>query len=127
MTRSDLAIIYGTSSANHLRLVPIITFICVIKVVKPNLFSRLSARRISFADLCEETGIAELDKNKEGQRKLRWMMDWIRFSLLSEEEFNVTDATDPIRDFGRSLWQYNVDRERLVPIFCQQLSLFVVN
>ena len=124
---TNLAIIYGTSVANHLRLVPVITFICVIKVVNPNLFSRLLARRISFADLCKETGIAELDKNKEGQRKLRWMMDWIRFSLLSEEEFNATDATDPIREFGSSLWQYNVDRERLVLNFCQQLSLFVVN
>ena len=54
-------------------------------------------------------------------------MNWIRFSLLSEEEFNVIDTNDPIRKFGASLWQYHADRKQLLPIFCQQLSMFVVN
>ncbi len=31
---TNLAIVYGTSSKNQLRLVPVITFICVVKVVK---------------------------------------------------------------------------------------------
>ena len=67
---TNLAIIYGTSSKNHLRLVPIITFICVVKVIKPSLFSRLLAGRVSFAELCKETGIGELNEDKDGQRKL---------------------------------------------------------
>jgi hypothetical protein len=124
---TNLAIIYGTTTQNHLRLVPIIAFICVIKVVKPNLFNRVLVGRVSFTDLCKEIGIAELDENKEGQRKLYWMINWVRFAMLSENEFKEIDANDPIKSFGGSLFRYDVDRERLLPIFCQQLSMFVVN
>ncbi len=71
--------------------------------------------------------MTELDENKEGQRKLYRLREWIRFSLLSKEEFGAIDANDPIRKYDSLLWQYNVDRERLIPLFCQQLSMFVVN
>lgn len=124
---TNLAIIYGTSAQNHLRLVPIIVFICVVKVVHPSLFAQILAGRISYTELGNEIKIAQLDEAKESQRKLYWMMNWIRFAMLSEEEFKKIDPNDPIKEFGRSLWEYNVDRERLLPIFCQQLSMFVVN
>lgn len=124
---TNLAIIYGTSSKNHLRLVPIITFISVIKVVSPSLFGRILAGRTSYAELCEEIGMAELDGSNVGQRKLYWTMNWVKFAMLSEDEFKGIDANDPIKSFGQTLWQYNIERERLLPIFCQQLSMFVVN
>jgi hypothetical protein len=53
-------------------------------------------------------------------------MEWIRYALLREREFNDLAEDDEIKGFGRSLWQYNVSRERLIPIFAQQLSMFVV-
>lgn len=124
---TNLAIVYGTSTKNQLRLVPIITFICAVKVIKPSVFGRLSTKNISFSDLCKETGLSELDENIEHQRKLYWVMRWIRFAMLSEDEFNEIGANDPIKGFGRSLFEYNVDREGLLPIFCQKLNMFVVN
>lgn len=126
-TYTNLAIIYGTSTENSLRLVPIITFIYVVKVVKPGLFGRILVGKISFAELCNELGMAKFDQNQEGQRKLNRIMNWVRFSMLSENEFSQIDANDPINEFGRSLWNYNVDRENLLPIFCKKLSMFAVN
>ncbi len=124
---TNLAIVYGTSAQNHLRLVPVITYICVIKVVLPNLFGRILARKVSFTELCKETGIVELDENNPEQRKLYWLMNWVKYAILSDDEFNKIDANDPIKKFGNSLFSYNVDRERLLPIFCQKLSMFTVN
>jgi len=124
---TNLAIIYSTSAQNHLRLVPIITFICVIKVVKPNLFSRILDGRVSFTELCKETGIVALDESKPEQRKFYWLMNWVKFAMISEDEFNKTDTNDPINKLGSSLFSYNIDRERLLPMFCQKLSMFMVN
>lgn len=124
---TNLAIIYGTSGENHLRLVPIIVFIAVVKVVNPNVFGNLLLGRISFSTLSEQLGFRELNEEEEGKRKLFWMMNWVRFSMLSESEYQGTDANDQIRRFEQTLWQYNVDRERLLPIFCQKLSMFTVN
>lgn len=123
---TNLAIIYSTSGENHLRLVPIIVFIAVIKVVNPNVFGNILPRRISFSTLCEQLGFRELNK-EEGQPKLFWLLEWIRFSMLNESEYQGIDANDPIKQFGQSLWRYNVARERLLPIFCQKLSMFTVH
>lgn len=124
---TNLAIIYSTSGENHLRLVPIIVFIAVVKVVNPNVFGNLLLGKISFSTLCEQLGFHELNEEEESKRKLFWMMNWVRFSILSESEYQVVDANDQIKRFEQTLWQYNVDRERLLPIFCQKLSMFSVN
>lgn len=124
---TNLAIIYGTSAKNHLRLVPIIAFISVVKVVKPGTFRKMLLGQISYSELCNEIGMRTLDEGNENERKLSWIMNWVRFSLLTEAEYNEIDSTDPIARFGQSLWEYNVDRERLLPIFCQKLSMFIVN
>ena len=124
---TNLVIIYSTSGENHLRLVPIIVFIAVVKVVNPNVFGNLLLGRITFSALCEQLGFRELNEEEGGKRNLFWMMNWVRFSMLSESEYQGIDANDQIKQFGQSLWRYNVDRERLLPIFCQKLSMFTVN
>lgn len=124
---TNLAIIYSTSGENQLRLVPIIVFIAVIKVVNPNVFGNLLLKRLSYSTLCEQLGLREINEEEEGKRKLFWLMNWVRFSMLSESEYQRTDANDPIKGFGQSLWQYGVDREGLLPMFCQKLSMFTVN
>lgn len=121
---TNLAIIYGTSGENHLRLVPIIVFAAVVKVVSPTVFENLLLGKIPFSTLCEQLGLREL---KEDKHKLSWVMSWIRFSMLTEPEYQGLDRNDPIKEYGQALWRYNVDRERLLIIFCQKLSMFIVN
>ena len=123
---TNLAVFYGTSAKNHLRIVPIIVFLAVIKVVDPSLFDSILHQRISYDDLVEKLKLRNLDEENERNRKLYLMMQWIRFSLLSEKEFSALPDEDRIKGFGQSLGIYNVDRERLIPIFAQQLSMFVV-
>ncbi|MHB1185177.1 MAG: KAP family P-loop NTPase fold protein [Desulfobulbia bacterium] len=124
---TNLAIIYGTSASNELMLVAIITFISVIKIVNPSLFGKILAHQISFSDLCKEIGMSELNENNSDQRKLCGLMDWVRYSMLSEAEFKEIGDSDPIRKYDESLWNWSVGREQLLPIFCQKLSMFAVN
>lgn len=124
---TNLAIIYSTSAKNHLRLVPIITFVSVIKVIKPTLFITLMSKKTSYTELCREIGIDALDERKENERKLIRIMNWVKFSTLTELEYQKIENSDPVARLGGSLWEYNVEREKLIPIFCQKLSMFIVN
>lgn len=124
---TNLAIIYSTSGENHLRLVHIIVFIAVVKVVNPNVFASLLQGKISFTSLSEQIGFRKLNEENESERKLFQLLSWIRFSMLTESEYQAIDANDPISRLGQSLWRYNVDREELLPMFCQKLSMFTVN
>ena len=123
---TNLAVFYGASSENHLRLVPVVVFLAVVKVVDPSLFDELLHGRVSYSDVTNKLKIHNLDEENERNRNLYWLMQWVRYSLLSEKEFSELSEEDEIRRFGQSLWKYNVSRERLIPIFAQQLSMFVV-
>jgi hypothetical protein len=101
-------------------------FLAVVKVVDPQLFEALLHQRISYGEVSSTLRLAHLGDESERGRKLPWLMEWIRYALLREREFNDLAEDDEIKGFGRSLWQYNVSRERLIPIFAQQLSMFVV-
>jgi energy-coupling factor transporter ATP-binding protein EcfA2 len=124
---TNLAIIYSTSGERHLRLVPIIVFIAVVKVVNPGAFENLLLGKISFSNLCEQLRFQELNEEQESKRQLCWLMNWIRFSMLTQSEYQEIDENDPIKRFAQSLWHYNISRERLIPIFCQKLNMFTVN
>ena len=124
---TNLAIIYSTSGENHLRLVPLIVFIAVVKVINPSVFANILSGKISFSALCDQLQLRELNEEEESKRKLYWLMNWVRFSMLTKSEYQEVDINDPIKQFEQPLWRYSVDRERLLPIFCQKLSMFIVN
>ena len=125
---TNIAMLYSSSAENKLRLVPIITFISIIKVINTKLYLRLQKGDITYEQLCDEINLTDyLDPDvSETNRKLHWLMMWIKYSIMSQEEFNLLDEEDRLRGFGQSLWDYGVDRQRLIPIFIQQLSMFTI-
>ncbi|MBL0671345.1 hypothetical protein JD504_11340 [Aeromonas hydrophila] len=123
---TNLAIIYSTSAKNQLRLVPIITFISTVKVVKPSVFGKILLGRISYTELISETEL-QLINNESNERNLIRIMDWVRFSILTDAEYKAIDETDNITRLSQSLWEYSVDRERLLPMYCEKLNMFTIN
>jgi len=124
---TNLAIIYSTSGKDHLRLVPIIVFVAVVKVYNPNLFSNLLLGQITFATMRVQLGLSELSQVEEDKHNLMWVLDWVRFSMLSESEYEGVDEHDPIRKYEQTLRRYSLDRKRLLVFFCEKLSMFNVN
>jgi hypothetical protein len=114
---TNLAIIYSTSGENYLRLVSIIVFISVVKVVKPNVYGNLLLGKISYTALCEQLSFHELSEEAKDKRALFHLMNWVRFSMLSDTEYQAINENDPISEFELQLWHYHTDRKRLLPYF----------
>jgi KAP-like P-loop domain-containing protein len=123
---TNLAVFYGSSSENHFRLVPVVVFLSIVKVVDPLLFDQLLHQKASFGEVTNKLNITHLNDETENNRKLFWLMSWVRFALLSEQEFKELPEEDRIKKCGNSIWKYDISRERLIPIFAQHLSMFVV-
>lgn len=123
---TGLAVFYGSSEKGHLRIAPIIAFLCVVKVTDSRLFDRLLHQRVSFREVSENLNLVNLNEENDNNRFLSSTMEWVKFALLSEQEFNSLPEEDKIKRFYQSLWQYHVDRTRLIPIFAQQLCMFEV-
>jgi hypothetical protein len=124
---TNLAIIYSTSEKNQLRPVHIIVFISVVKVVNPNVFGNLLLGRISFTTLCEQLSFHQLNEDEKDKSSFVRLIDLVRLSLLSESEYQEVDENAQIRNLEKHFLNHGFDRKRLVPIFCEKLSMFNVN
>lgn len=123
---TNLAVLYGTSAENHLRLVPIIVFLAVVKVIDHNLFENILRQRISYNEIRDALKLSDLDERSKRGGDLCSLLAWVQYALLSDEEFGKLAEDDPIKAYSSSLWRYNIRRENLIPIFAQQLNIFVI-
>lgn len=123
---TNIAVFYASSSENHLRLTPLISFLSVIKVMYPSLFNDLLHQKATYANVCSITGLTDEDNDGEHERILLLIMSWVKFALISEEDFKELDEQDRIKTYAQSLWQYNTERESLIPNISQKLSMFRV-
>ena len=120
----NIALLYSSSSENHLRLVPVIVFISTIKVVNLSLFQRLLHRKVTYNEVLSEMNLS--DPIESDNDRFNWMMKWIKYSLLTDGQLSIADDKNELDGLGRSLWQYNLDRENVIPYFAQQLSMILV-
>lgn len=123
---TNLAVFYASSAENQLRLVPLISFLAVIKVIDPSVYEALLHQKITYEELCQKTGLPEQDQEDRNLRKLQFLAMWLKFALITDEQFEQLDENDRIRGLGESLWRYSVERQRLMPTFIQKLSMFTV-
>lgn len=123
---TNIAVLYSSSTKNDLKIVPIIVFLCVIKVIDSQLFELLLHQQASFSKVSETLNLENLNDENENNKKLYWIMQWVRFSLLNEQEFNDLPPEDGIKNFDQNLVEHHIRREELIPIFSQELNMFVV-
>jgi hypothetical protein len=93
-------------------------------VVEPSIYEELLYKYITYENLCQRIGLSEDEQEERNMRKLQNITMWLKFSLITEEQFGDLDENDKLRNFGQSLW--NIERENLIPIFIQKLSMFTV-
>ena len=125
-TYTNLAVFYASSAENQLRLVTIISFLAVIKVIDPLVYEALLHQKITYEELCQQTGLSDEEQEDRKMTKLQILAIWLKFSLITNEQFEQLDENDPVKSLEQSLWQYDIGRERLIPIFIQKLSMFTV-
>ncbi len=124
---TNLAIFYGSTSKGQMIIAPLIVFLSVVKVINPSFFEKLLHKKVSYQEICNEFELSNFSEEIENERKLIWIMHWMRYCLLTDQEFNELPERDPVKGFGSEIIQYSVSRQRLIPIFAKKLGLFVVN
>lgn len=120
---TNLALFYGSSRENDLILVPIVVFLATTKVVSPIIFERLMTQEISYAEVSEEFGFS-FDKSESSG--LSHLVNWVRYAVLSQDEFSALDSDDPIRKFSTAHQRYQTPKEKLIPVFARKMNVFVV-
>lgn len=122
---TNLAIIYSTSHENSFRVVPVFVLLSILKVVDPTVFSAITNNSFSFSQLSEKVGLSKL--KEDVGREIFHVMNWMRFIMMTDDEFNELDSNDPVLRFGIGLSRYNIERRNILAFFCSKMTLFKVN
>lgn len=123
---TNLAIFYGSNDGNHFTFLPVVVFLAVIKVIYPLLFDDILYERVSYSDVTEKLNMQNFEDEKKENSDLHWLMQFIRYGLLSEKEFNDLPEEDAIKGFDQSQSGYNMSRGKIIPAYAQRLSMFTV-
>ncbi|MOA06614.1 hypothetical protein D3C78_1262640 [compost metagenome] len=99
----------------------------MVKTINPKLYKKISAHEIQYSDLCIELRLNILDAENELDKKLKGIMKWIKFSILPEAKFRAADGSDDFHGLEHSLWNYNINREELIDLYCAPLNMFNIN
>lgn len=124
---TNLTLIYSSITERTIRIPHIIAFVCIVKSINPNLYSRLSKGEISFSEICKELKIQPEEFSKSGGDDLAILsrlFDWVKFVTLSKQEYEKLDPQDRIRNFERTLWDYGGSREGIIKVYCNVLNMF---
>ena len=124
---TNLAIFYGASGERHLRIVPLVVFLACVRAVRPELFEEIMCNKASYQELSEKLDLLNLAKEgSDYQYRIHWIMEWVKFSFLSEEEWAALPDDNRIKKLGQSLWEYNLSREQVMPVLAQKMSMFTI-
>lgn len=122
---TNLAIIYSTSHENSFRVFPVFVLLSILKVVDPTVFSAIANNNFSFNQLSKKVGLSNL--KEDDNREIFHVMNWMKYIMMTDDEFNELDPNDPVLRYGNGLFRYNIDRRNILAFFCSKMTLFKVN
>jgi len=121
---TNLTILYGSFNKSSKRIVPIIVFVCVIKVVNTMLFDKLLNRNTNFDEVRKETNLINIDQEKEINAGFGHIIRFVRCALLSKREIDSLPNDNDIREYAIDLNKSGINRQRLIPGYAERLSMF---
>ncbi len=113
-----IAIFYISVSESYLRLTPIIAFLPILKIINPNLYAELRNNRISCKRFLEAVNFSELKTEDEEFGKLSRIFLWMKFCLVTDDEYNSSDQKENFKNMGQSLFSYDIGRQKIIPLYC---------
>ena len=123
-TFTYISIFHASVSERYLRLEPIICFLSIMKVIKPEIYRGLKNRTLSFGDLKENLNLQEPTGNGAEIRKFSRILFWMKFCLLSDEEYKTSDLLKEFNQVDSDLSiKYNIERQRIIPLYCDIFDL----
>ena len=105
---------------NHLWISPIVSVLCVMKIIAPQLFYRARERKLTISEIEKFLGFDSKQKDRAHINQ-EFVMGWWNYCLMADEP----DRSDPTMEtYRRYLFSYSIDREYIVSAMARYLDSF---
>ncbi len=120
---TNLAVFYAMLPDNHSVNPPsILSFLAIIKVIKPSVYKKLLHKEISYEELYKN--IRLLDKREPQNQIMPQVVEYIKELIITDDEFRLL-GIDCVRRVNIFLRDYNVARRQdFIPYLAQKLNMY---
>jgi len=118
-----IAVYYGSISNPRHAFPPLVSFIALLKIKYPILFSGLMNKSITFSQIMQD---AHLPINFEGDDHLQYIVKWLRISMLSDTEFKALGNESVEHKSLSQLYDFDLHRDEIIPYLGNYLNLFQI-
>jgi len=115
---------YASITEKTLRIPPIIAFLIMLKIKFPPIYKEVKNNEVSYDELISRQELSAIFKLKEEESLIDFFTKWLKFLIITEEQFNDLDEKDEIRDFSKFLFKYRIKRQKIITFFCDTLDSF---
>lgn len=123
---TNLAIFYGIIPERSLCIPEIVSFLAVIKVLNKKIYLDLNKKQLSFSDIINKLNLLE-SVDKRGDSNIEFIIRWLKFCLLDQEDFNKLPPDDPAKRLTEAIFRYSINREDIIPFHCEIMNMVLLN
>ncbi len=124
---TNISIFAASSNNNTLLVPPLLSFLAVIKVIKPDIYAKLDKQKLSYSQLVSSSELPDYDAANNLDKRLATILELLQFSLLTQDEYSKIPLDEHIHQNRGILYEYSIDRHELLPFFIEKLNLFSVS
>jgi hypothetical protein len=121
-----ITLFYGSSTEKQFRLVPIVVMMSTLRVVDYSLFTSLLKGRSSLDEVTKELNLDNINLDNKRIFATEWILDLIRYSLMSDDEYAALPEDDEIRVQSQSLSHYHLKRSEIIPYHAKMIHTFSI-
>jgi len=123
---SMLVLYYSQLQENHLSQNEVISFLVILRLRFPDVFTNLAADNLSYDELVKATCVDKIESSDYPSFSKDHFLDDLKFLLLADEEYKALDERKHFSDSKRWLTSYHINRTKVMAFFCSELSRFKV-
>ncbi len=124
---TNISIFAASSNNSTFFLPPLLSFLLVIKVIKPDIYAKLDKQKLSYNQLVSSSEFPDYETANDLDGRLATISELLQFSLLTEEEYSQIPSNERIH-LNKSITRENdIERHELIPFFIKKLNLFSVS
>ena len=121
-----LATYFAQLSPNRLSCPATIPMLAFLHLRKPDVFSRLAQKQMTYDDLMQATHIDLLASSEFTGPSREWFLDRLMYLLYSDQQINLRNDSRDISYHSKWLAQYGISRDDVIPFFCAELTRFKI-
>ena len=122
---TNIAIFYRYVKQNDSEIHALIVFLATVKVIDAALFNDILLQEVTYQQVKERLNLNTINK-KNKEDTLYWIMDWVRFSMLTQEEYDNLAPKDDIKNLDKYAWDFG-SREQMLLFYARKINIFEVN